>query len=217
MLKKIIQSVKLFQNLSEEELEILISISSVSKYTKDTVLFYETDSTHKLLFLIEGLIEVFKIDKYNNKVFLYYIHPTSMISELSDLEENRIRCFSNTTLVEDSIILSIDFQQFKKIFLNGNELITHFIQELIYKTQQLQCIVNRELVFDATSKVSFMLLDDLLMCNKLKRHEVALLLHIQPETLSRVLKKLQRDNIISIDKGIIQIEKYNELKYYTQG
>jgi len=45
MLKKIIQSVKLFQNLSEEELEILISISSISKYTKDTVLFYETDST----------------------------------------------------------------------------------------------------------------------------------------------------------------------------
>jgi len=166
----------------------------------------------KLLFLIEGQIKVYKIDKYDNEIFLYYIYPNSMISELSNLNENKIQCFSNAEFVDDSLILSIDYEKFKKMFLYENEFILKFIEELIYKNQQLQCIVNRELVFDATSKVAFMLINDLKMFNQLKRTEVSLLLHIQPETLSRVLKKLSRSEIITIEKGKIIINNEEELR-----
>ena len=217
MLREIIQRIHLFRNISEDELDILESISNASKYEKDTLLFYEADSTDRLLFLVDGLLKVYKIDKYDNEIFLYYVYPNNMISELSNLEENKIRCFSNTTFIEDSVMLSIDFKKFKELFLYKNELTQNFIQELIYKNQQLQCIINRELVFDATSKVAFMLINDLDMFNKLKRNEVSLLLHIQPETLSRILKKLQRYEIISIDKGIVEIEKYDELKLLYTG
>ena len=41
-----------------------------------------------------------------------------------------------------------------------------------------------------------MLHDDLDMFNSLKRTEISLILNIQPETLSRVLNRLKRDNII---------------------
>ncbi|MDD2699077.1 MAG: Crp/Fnr family transcriptional regulator [Arcobacteraceae bacterium] len=217
MLEKIIQTINLFKNTTHDELELLASISSASKYEKDALLYYEAESTDKLLFLVSGLLKVYKIDKYDNEIFLYYIYPNNMISELSNLEENRIRCFSNTVFIEDSIMLSIDFKKFKELFLYKNELTQNFIQELIYKNQQLQCIINRELVFDATSKVAYMLINDLDIFNKLKRNEVSLLLHIQPETLSRVLKKLQRNEVISIDKGIIEIEKYDELKFLYTG
>lgn len=217
MLREIIQTINLFKNITEHELAILVSISSASKYEKDTLLYYEAESTDKLLFLVSGLLKVYKIDKYDNEIFLYYIYPNSMISELSNLEENRIRCFSNTTFIEDSVMLLIDFKKFKELFLYHNGLTLNFVQELIYKNQQLQCIINRELVFDASSKVAFMLINDLEIFNKLKRNEVSLLLHIQPETLSRVLKKLQRNEIISIDKGIILIEKYDELKFLYTG
>jgi CRP/FNR family transcriptional regulator len=56
-----------------------------------------------------------------------------------------------------------------------------------------------------------MLNQDLEMFNKLKRQEVSFMLHIQPETLSRVLKRLSRDEIISIDNGEVIIENQNEL------
>ena len=80
------------------------------------------------------------------------------------------------------------------------------LEILLKKTHQLQCIVNRELVFDATAKVAFMLTQDLEMFNKLKRQEVSFMLHIQPETLSRVLKKLSRDNIIEIENQQVIIK-----------
>lgn len=140
-----------------------------------------------------------------------------MISELSSLDDNKVHCFSNAEFIKNSTLLCIDFQKFKEEFLAHNQLVLKFIQELIYKNQQLQCIINRELVFDATSKVAFMLINDLEMFNELKRTEVALLLHIQPETLSRVLKRLTRNGTIDIDKGTITIQNQDELRSIYMG
>ncbi len=62
------------------------------------------------------------------------------------------------------------------------------------------------MVFDATAKVAYMLVSDLNMFNKLIRQDVSFMLHIQPETLSRVLKKLSRDNIIEIENQQVIIK-----------
>jgi CRP/FNR family transcriptional regulator len=91
------------------------------------------------------------------------------------------------------------------LFLSKNILIYEFINEMLLKNHQLQCVVNRELVFDATAKVAYMLSDDLTIFNKLKRQEVSFMLHIQPETLSRVLKRLRRSDIIDIQNSDVVI------------
>lgn len=88
---------------------------------------------------------------------------------------------------------------------------------MLKKTQQLQCIINRELVFDATAKVAFMLHNDLEMFNHLKRQEVSFLLHIQPETLSRVLKRLTRNKVIDIVSGEVIILNHDELTAIFRG
>jgi CRP/FNR family transcriptional regulator len=216
-LRDAIKNITLFQNISDEELETIVSISTLMRYEKDSILFYESDFSDQLIFLADGLLKVYKIDKFNNEIFLYYVYKNSMISELSNLEENTIHCFSNAEFVENSAILTINFKKFKEYFLNQNALMMNFVKELIYKNQQLQCIINRELVFDAISKVAFMLINDLQIFNSLKRHEVAVLLHIQPETLSRVLQKLQRNGVIEIDKGQIFVAKEAELRKIYNG
>ena len=91
------------------------------------------------------------------------------------------------------------------------------IEILLDKTHQLQCIVNRELVFDATAKVAFMINQDLAMFNKLKRQEVSFMLLIQPETLSRVLKKLSRDEIISVENSDVIIKDKEALVSIFRG
>ena len=52
---------------------------------------------------------------------------------------------------------------------------------------------------------------DIDMFNKLKRQEVSFMLHIQPETLSRVLKRLKRNNIIDIISSKITILDKDQL------
>ena len=201
-----IRSLDFFENLSDEQIDVLSNFSFISKYEKDSILFYETDLKTNLLFLVNGLIKIYKYDKFDNEIFLYHIYSNSLISELSNINTNEIYCFSNASFIEDSVVLSIDFLKLQEHFFNNNILVKELMNSLLKKTNQLQSLVNRELVFDATAKVAYMLVSDLNMFNKLKRQDVSFMLHIQPETLSRVLKKLSRDNIIEIENQQVIIK-----------
>ena len=205
-LSQSIRSLDFFENLNDEQIDVLSNFSFISKYEKDSILFYETDLKTNLLFLVSGLIKIYKYDKFDNEIFLYHIYSNSLISELSNLNTNEIFCFSNASFIEDSVVLSIDFLKLQEQFFNNNSLVKERMNSLFKKTNQLQSLVNRELVFDATAKVAYMLVSDLNMFNKLKRQDVSFMLHIQPETLSRVLKKLSRDNIIEIENQQVIIK-----------
>lgn len=200
-----IKAIPFFDELDDDQIADLASISHLISYPEKSILFYEGDDNARILFLVSGLLKIYKLDKFDNEIFLYHIHKNSMISELTRLEDKSIYCFSNAEFTEDSLVLSIEYEKFKDIFLSKNILTIKLMNTLLEKTHQLQCIVNRELVFDATAKVAFMLNQDLEMFNKLKRQEVSFMLHIQPETLSRVLKRLTRNGIISIDEGKVTI------------
>ena len=200
-----IRKISFFNNLSDEQIDLIASISSESTYSSNSILYYESDENNNLLFLVDGLIKIYKIDKFDNEIFLYHIYKNSMISELTSIKQNEIYCFSNAEIIEDSTILSINFDKFKEHFLSKNILTMELLEILLEKTHQLQCIVNRELVFDATAKVAFMLNQDVDMFNKLKRQEVSFMLHIQPETLSRVLKRLTRNGVILVENGDVII------------
>ncbi|MDD2906408.1 MAG: Crp/Fnr family transcriptional regulator [Sulfurimonas sp.] len=208
----VIQSLDFFSSLNKEQISTLAEVSSVNYYNKDYVLHYEKKESYQLLFLIDGLARAYKIDKYSNEIFLYYIYKNSLLSEVSNVRSDVLSSFSNIVLVEDSKILSVNYAKFQDFFLNRNLLNTEFTNEIIARSQQLQALVYREFIFDAVAKVAMTLYKDLNMFNALKRHDISLILHIQPATLSRVLNRLKRNKIIDISHGEVQIVNSLALK-----
>ncbi len=198
---KILKSIDFFNKLTEEQYKQLEDIASIRNFNKDTIIYYESDIDYSLQFLVSGTVKIYKIDKYDNEIFLYYIYPKNMVSEFTSMDDNSIYCFSNAEFIENGSILSIHFKKFKESFIDSGILASVFIKEILNKSHQLQSILNRELVFDATAKVTYMLHNDLEIFNSLKKTEIAFMLHIQPETLSRIIKKLMRNSIIE------QVEK----------
>lgn len=99
-------------------------------------------------------------------------------------------------------------KKFKEFFLDKGYLCSEFTNEIILRSQQLQSLINREFIFNSVVKVAMMLHDELEIFNKLKKAEISLILHIQPETLSRVLNRLKRDRIIDSKNGkVIVLDK----------
>ncbi|MCJ8326152.1 MAG: Crp/Fnr family transcriptional regulator [Campylobacterales bacterium] len=217
LIKDNIKDIEFFSDLNDDLIDKLISISSIKRYGKNTILHYEGESSKNILFLISGFIKIFKVDKFDNEIFLYYVQENSIISELSSLDKEDIYSFSNATFTKNSTILSINYIKFKELFLDNNILSSKLIKIILEKTQLLQFILNRELVFDASAKVAYMLSTDLDLVNKLKRQEISFMLHIQPETLSRVLKKLSRNNIILMENSKIKIINQDNLESIFSG
>ena len=200
-----VKEIQIFSSLNDTQVELLCDISSVDDYDKDYVLCYEKTQSTKLLFLLDGLAKSYKIDKHNNEIFLFHIEQNSMVSEVSNIKEDYLFNFSNISFTENSRVLSIDYILFKKYFINKNVLISEFMNEIISRSNKLESLINREFIFDAVAKVAMMIDSDLRMFNKLKRHDISLMLHIQPSTLSRVLNRLKKDAIIDIIQGKVSI------------
>jgi CRP/FNR family transcriptional regulator len=200
-----LRELNFFEPLDDNDLEKLSQYCIVKKYTKDSIMMYEGEHNTNISFLVSGLAKVYKMDKYDNEIFLYHIYKTSMIAELSTLNSNVIKCASNISIEEDTVMIDIDYCKFRDDFISTNILTNNFLNEIFSKTQKLQCVVNRELVFDSTAKVAHFLSENLETFNKTKRANSALLLHIQPETLSRVIKKLIRQNIINVESKYVTV------------
>ncbi len=211
-LKNTLNTLDFFKTLNEDEIDLLCSISTTQSLNADYVLHYEKQQNTSLQFLVDGLAKAYKIDKHSNEIFLYYIYKNSLLSDITDTNNNDITSYSNISLVENSTILSIDYKQFKNIFLKKNLLCLELLQEIALKSQKLDSLVSREFIFDSVQKVAQMLESDLEMFNKLKRHDISLILHIQPATLSRVLNRLKRNNIIDIIQGKVNILNRDQLK-----
>ena len=204
-IKDTIASIDFFSSLNEEQVNLLSTISTIHSYSKEYIVHYEKKENDNLLFLTDGLAKSYKIDKHDNEIFLYYIYKNTLLSEISNINSNTLISFSNIETIEDSKILSINYQKFNEHFLNKNLLCLEFANEVIKRSQQLQTLVNREFIFDSVAKVAMMISSDLDMFNKLKRHDISLILHIQPATLSRVLNRLKRNKIIDIIHGKVTI------------
>ena len=212
MPKQSLQALTFFHSLEEHQIDTLSSLSYIKRYSRGCILHYENSISTKLLFLVKGLARAYKMDKHDNEIFLYHVYPGSLLSEISSLTDDTLLSYSNITIEEDSEILSVDYIGLKKHFLDSGLLHRQVAIETLRQAKQMQEIINREFILDSVSKVAMMLDRDLPMFNRLKRYDVSLMLHIQPATLSRVLNRLKRDELIDNDRGKIIIKNAERLK-----
>jgi len=69
-----IKQLSFFNSLCDEKLKIIDKISKITTHPKNSILYYENDIYNKIFFLVSGLLKVYKIDKFENEIFLYHIH-----------------------------------------------------------------------------------------------------------------------------------------------
>jgi CRP/FNR family transcriptional regulator len=209
----IVASLPIFQSLEKDDIEKIANFSTMKHHRKGDVLFYEKDSKDAVYYIVNGSVKFYKVDRFDNEIFLYKLFSHSLIFNVSKLIDSFfISCYANAEFLEDSTILSIQSQPFREMIYSNHRLMTKILEESFKMIQQMQCIISRDVVFDGTAKVAHMLVNDLSAFNNLKKHEIAYMLHIQPETLSRILNKLTRNGTIEIDKNNVVILNVQELK-----
>ena len=210
---ELISSLPLFDSLQRDDIEKIASFCSVRHHKAGDVLFYEKDTKDAIYYIIKGSVKFYKVDRFDNEIFLYKLYSNSLIFNVSKLIDSFfISCYANAEFLEDSMVLCIQSQPFREMIYANQRLMTKILEESFKMIQQMQCIISRDVVFDGTAKVAHMLVNELDTFNKLKKHEIAYMLHIQPETLSRILNKLTRNATIAIEKNNIVILNIQELK-----
>jgi len=195
--------IDMFKSLNEDELDLLTTISTYKTFQNGSTLFYEKEELEFIYFLLEGEVKLYKVDRFDSEIFLSRLKEKSFIYTVSNMctFASGRGVFYSAEAISDCRVLLINAKKFKSLFMTKPEILKSILEESYKSILQLQYILNRDIVFDGIAKVAYMICNDLESFNSMKKHEIAYSLHLQPETLSRILKKLVRNKYIELEKG----------------
>ncbi len=164
-------------------------------YGAGEILFYEGDESHYFYFLIEGEAAVFKSSASNETMLIHRFRAPSLIAEVATLKQIPFPASCEAT--QKSAILKISRDPFLHLLQQDPSLSIALISSLTQKIGALENSLQRHSAPNALAKVSRLVRDDPEIFKRLKGIEIARLLSITPETLSRMIKKLKSEGIIT--------------------
>lgn len=200
----------LFQALSNEDKELLKDISFEKSFSQGEIVFYKDEAPKYLLLLLSGCVKIYKHDYKDNEVSIHNIKAQSFIAEMANYEE--IGYPANCKAEFDSKIVFIDYEKFKKYFLNRNEFLLIFVKSLTKKIKALEMFISSSIIEDIDAKIAKFIYENEEEIKYIKQIKIAELLNIRQETLSRKLKALKKVGILKDIKGSIEISDKEALK-----
>ena len=204
---KTIQELDFFSQIEVSKLELLLSCARIKSYACSEIMRYEDEDVGRVYFLLEGEAKFYKVDRYDNEIFLYTLQANNLLTNIGSLEDDHISCFSNIEFLQDSSVVSFDMKTFKDLVKSENILLQNLVNMLASHKQLIDCMVNMGMVYDGTAKVANMLYNHCELFNSLQKQEIAYRLNIQPATLSRILTKLIRKEVIEEVNHKIEVRK----------
>lgn len=193
-----IREIQLFSQLSDEQLKELEKISVLKSFYADEILFYEGDAPEYLYILTEGLLRLYKTDNKSNEVYLHQFVPVTMVAEAACFEEMNFP--ATARFITKGQVMKINYKKFKNEFLKNPDICVSLISSLTKKVKILSNVIHKEMILSSEAKVASFIAEHHELFLTLKNHQIASIINVSPETLSRMLTKLQREKIISIDK-----------------
>ncbi|MBR7048001.1 MAG: Crp/Fnr family transcriptional regulator [Campylobacter sp.] len=204
-----LKEIPFFKNLSEKELKRLKEISFFKSYKKGEILFYEGEESENLLILVQGVVKIYKMSSKNKEILLHLIRPISIVAELVNFDE--IPYPASCEFITDGEVLKINYAKFKTEFMENPKICVEIIKSLTEKIRALNLLIERQVVLNADEKVASFITENFDFFKTAKQSQVANILNIAPETLSRMLAKFKKSGFLVFDDNG-KVVKFDETK-----
>ncbi|WP_258107382.1 Crp/Fnr family transcriptional regulator [Campylobacter lari] len=186
----------------DKHFEILISKGEKKYFKKGNILFFQGEKANKIYILLSGKVRIYKVNVKGFELTLHTLTPVNFIAEMPVFEG--IDYPVNAICEQDCEICVFDFNEFKKLCLENGEFSFLLLTSLIGKIRILENFI-RQKSLDLKSRLVSFLLENEEKLQNLKQKEIAVILNLPPESLSRFLKELKQNELICTNKGKIVI------------
>lgn len=156
--------------------------------------------------LLDGELKIYKTGNKSNEIILHYLKASSMVAEMASIEKVQFPA-SASAQSNDTKVAVVRSEIFLNFIEQNPEFSWQLIRSLTQKIKGLEKSINRNLVYDAMAKVCSLLLEQPSILKRSKNIEIANVLNITPETLSRTLRKLKDLEILNENNEVCNVEK----------
>jgi CRP/FNR family transcriptional regulator len=197
-----IQEIPMFSDLDKKFHKELQDSIYIKKYAKNSIVFYEGDSSDYLHILLEGSVHLYKTSPKGSHVHINQMEAPDTIGEYVCFEKEPFP--ATCEFLTDGKMGLLHFNKVYK-YLDDREFSLGLIRSLTSKVMVLSALVHKETILSSEAKVADLMLEKMATFNRFRNNEIARVLNLTPETFSRILTKFKKESIIVLNKGELEI------------
>jgi CRP/FNR family transcriptional regulator len=194
-----IRQIPIFSRLSDDNIKKLEKISYFKKYDADSILFYEGDDPDVLHILVDGMLRLYKTDAKGHEIYIHQFIPVNVVAELANFEN--IKFPASARFITKGEVLKIDYKKLEGDFFRNPDICMEVIKSLTQKVKILSNVIHHEMILTSEAKVAKFIMEHKNLFKTVRNNQIAAILNVTPETLSRTLSKFKKDELVSIDKN----------------
>jgi len=208
------KNIPLFSELTNQEIQLVVTHSKENRYPKKSIVFHEGDSGDFLLIILSGRVKVVLLGEGDKEVILAILGPGSFFGEMALLDSTP-RSATVLTL-EPSTFLYIDQGEFSTLIKKYPQLAWKIMKHLSARLREANEQIGSLAMFDVYGKIARCLLS--LAKTQGLRTKAHLVIHNRPslrdlghmvgcsrETMSRAMQVLQRGGYLTMNRKEIII------------
>ena len=211
----------LFSGLGQDDFDTLVSGVSAKHLERGEVLFHRGDEANSFYFLDAGLIELNLIAPTGEKKVLEVVSPGRTFAEaIAFMQEQKYPVTSEA--IADSTLCQIPIRSYIDLVYTNPDACMRLLSDVCRHLHARVREIENLTVQNATSRLTSYLLDHIVETNddeatvrlELPRHVIASRLSIQPETLSRLLRSMVDEGVLTIEDRVIFVHSLARLRPY---
>ncbi|HIQ47286.1 MAG TPA: Crp/Fnr family transcriptional regulator [Sulfurovum sp.] len=188
-----LKDIPLFSTLTEAQLNELHI--SVKHYTKGSIVFYEGDESDYLHLLLDGTVRLYKTTPKGTQIHMHNFAAPEIIALFAAFES--IPFPASCEFLTEGTIGLLPLQKIHDCLENVDFSLA-LITALSRRMKLLANLLHKETVYSSEAKIADLIYTNASVFERLKNNEIASMLNMTPETLSRILSKLKKEEIITI-------------------
>ncbi len=211
--------VPLFASLNDDELDVIVRLSSKVKYPKNKIIFIENEEGNELYIIIKGSIKIARISEGGEEMVLAILKEGDFFGDMSllDGKPRSATVFSN----EDSELMLISGKNFEKVIEKHPRIALKLLKELTSRLRKADDLIGNLAFLNVTGRIAGILLEfaeeygqkteeGVIIKSRPTHQAIANMIGASRETVTRVLKQLEDKKYISMSgKDITILDKEN--------
>ncbi|EJR61498.1 hypothetical protein IIO_02951 [Bacillus cereus VD115] len=221
MINKHLREVFLFKELSEEELQPIVDISSLRTYKYKSFVFLQDEPLDRVFFIHSGKVKIQKTDATGKEQIVAVLQAGEMFPHAGFFRRGVFP--AHAEIIETAHLIVTPISDFEKILIQYPELCIKLFTVLGEKIVDLQNRLEEQILHDTYEQIIMLLLrlcksngiqvnDTYTLKTQFTNRELANMIGSSRETVSRTMSQLKRRELIDLDENGCYIIDPNALK-----
>jgi len=206
--KELLRTVPIFSELSDDDLASLARLGNRRRYPKDGVVFFENEQGDSIFMISEGRVKVAILGDDGREIILSVLGPGDFFGEMA-LLDNEPRS-ATAIAAEESELLCVSRADFQSALSANPSIMAGLIRSLTARLRKADHQISTLALLDVYGRVARVILDiakeegkrlkdGRIAFRRATHQEIANRIGTTRETVTRMLKDLER-------RGLIQVE-----------